>query len=74
MRARQETGPLHRWIIWADDAEVERLRQFRQRSISEETRRRWMGITGNAEEATSAGRPRQITLEGDESWQTTAQV
>jgi hypothetical protein len=41
VRARQEVQPPHRWILWADAAERERLRQFRQRSVSDEARGRW---------------------------------
>ena len=41
LRARQLETPLHQWVIWADDAEVARLRQFRSRSTAEEARRRW---------------------------------
>ncbi len=41
VRARQEEGPLHRWIVWADSAELVRLMQLRQRSVAAEARRRW---------------------------------
>jgi DNA invertase Pin-like site-specific DNA recombinase len=40
VRARQEEGPLHRWIVWADSAELARLVQLRQRSSADEARRR----------------------------------
>lgn len=41
VRARQEESGHHRWIIWADASEVERLRRYRYRDIAEETRQRW---------------------------------
>jgi hypothetical protein len=41
VRARQEAQGMHRWIVQADVAEVERLRQYHQRDIASETRRRW---------------------------------
>jgi hypothetical protein len=40
-RARQEPRGLRRWIVWADAAELQRLREFRQRSVDEAIRRRW---------------------------------
>jgi hypothetical protein len=49
VRARQEEGHWRRWIIWADDAEVERLRQLRYRSVADELRRRWTGEPGQLE-------------------------
>jgi hypothetical protein len=39
--ARREEQPPYRWIIWADAAELERLQQYRQRSLSEEAHGRW---------------------------------
>jgi len=41
IHARREEAPLGRWIVWADAAELERLRALRQRSVGEEARRRW---------------------------------
>ncbi len=41
VRARQLDEPLHRWVVWADENELERLRQYHQRSIGEDFRRRW---------------------------------
>ncbi len=41
VRARQLDKPLHRWVVWADEAELERLRQYHQRNVGEEFRRRW---------------------------------
>lgn len=49
VQARQDEGHWHRWIIWADDAEVERLRQIRSRSISDEMHRRWTGEPSQTE-------------------------
>jgi hypothetical protein len=34
VRARQETGPLRRWIVWADAAESDRLRHHAHRSTT----------------------------------------
>jgi hypothetical protein len=41
VRARQERGGLHRWIVWADAAELERLQTYRDRDIAADHRRRW---------------------------------
>jgi DNA invertase Pin-like site-specific DNA recombinase len=41
VRARQEEQGLHRWIVWANAAEQERLVQYHQRDRAAETRRRW---------------------------------
>ena len=41
VRARQEEQGLHRWIVWADPAEMERLRQYHRRDRAAETRQRW---------------------------------
>jgi DNA invertase Pin-like site-specific DNA recombinase len=41
VRARQLDEPLHRWVVWADEAELERLRQHHQRNVGEDFRRRW---------------------------------
>jgi len=41
VRARQERGGSHRWIVWADAAELERLQAYRDRDITAEHRRRW---------------------------------
>lgn len=43
VQARQQTQPQGRWIVWADAALVERLRRYRQRSLSSEGRQRWLG-------------------------------
>ena len=41
VRARQLDEPLHRWVVWADEAEHERLRQYHQRAIGDDFRHRW---------------------------------
>jgi hypothetical protein len=41
VRARQEGQGMHRWIVQADASAVEWLRQYHQRDIASETRRRW---------------------------------
>jgi DNA invertase Pin-like site-specific DNA recombinase len=41
VRTRREESPPHRWILWADDAEVTRLRQRHQRALGAEAHRRW---------------------------------
>jgi len=41
VQARREDGPLRRWIIWADTAELARLQQQHQRPQSEVVRQRW---------------------------------
>jgi hypothetical protein len=48
VQAHQEQGGLHRWIVWADAAELERLRAYRHRAIGAQPRRRWTAAsTGN---------------------------
>ena len=41
VRARQLDEPLHRWVVWADEAEQERLREYYQRAIGDDFRHRW---------------------------------
>ncbi len=41
VRARQLDVPLHRWVVWADEAEQERLWQYHQRAIGDDFRHRW---------------------------------
>jgi len=41
VRARQLDEPLHRWVVWADETELERLREYHQRAIGDDFRRRW---------------------------------
>ncbi len=43
VRARQLDEPLHRLVVWADEAEQERLRQYHQRAIGDDLRHRWTG-------------------------------
>ena len=52
VRARQEPRGLRRWIVWADAAEVERLRQFRQRPLDDAIRQRWLQRQGGSHEPT----------------------
>jgi hypothetical protein len=42
VQARQQEQPPHRWIVWADAAELKRLRSFRARPIADEVRRKWV--------------------------------
>lgn len=46
--ARCEETPPYRWVLWADEAEVERLRERHQRSLSEEARQRWQARPATA--------------------------
>lgn len=48
VRARQEESPLHRWIVWADEAELARLEQLRQQSVAEQARRHWTEIAADS--------------------------
>jgi hypothetical protein len=65
VRARQEEGPLHRWIVWADSAELARLEQLRQRSVADAVRQRWIGTTDTPEtSAATIGIPAISTTEG----------
>jgi hypothetical protein len=41
VRARQLDEPLHRWVVWADEAQLERLREYHQRAIGDDFRHRW---------------------------------
>ena len=43
VRARQQGQPPRRWIVWADEAEVEQLRRRHQRPTGYYTRRLWVG-------------------------------
>lgn len=43
VNARQQSAYPHHWIIWADDAEVERLQTHRQRPQGEVLRQLWQG-------------------------------
>ncbi len=64
LRARQLTTPLREWVIWADAAEVARLRQLRSRSTAEEARRRWTDPPG----------PASSIIEGDQPCRPTARI
>jgi DNA invertase Pin-like site-specific DNA recombinase len=52
VRARQEPRGLQRWIVWADTAEIERLRQFRRRALDGAIRQRWLQRHGEANDST----------------------
>ena len=55
--ARQVGEPLHRWAVWADATEQERLRAYHARSIGDEMRRRWQPTASTpAAEADNIGR------------------
>jgi DNA invertase Pin-like site-specific DNA recombinase len=40
--ARQQPQPPHRWVVWADEKQLQQLRQRRQRPAGYYTRRRWV--------------------------------
>ena len=42
VKARQQDNPPHCWIIWANETEIERLKQLRQRPVGYATRQRWL--------------------------------
>jgi len=42
VRARRADEPMQRWILWADEAEFERLRERHRRPTSYYTRRQWV--------------------------------
>ncbi|MDA8187814.1 MAG: recombinase family protein [Dehalococcoidales bacterium] len=60
VRAHREEQSPHRWVIWADDAEIQRLRMLHQRSLGDEARRRW---TAASSEDKSAGNGHQTRCE-----------
>lgn len=41
LQARQASQSDRRWIVWADETELERLRQYRHRSLKDEARQYW---------------------------------
>lgn len=41
VRARKLEEPLQRWVVWADEAERDRLRAYHQRTLGEDFRQRW---------------------------------
>jgi DNA invertase Pin-like site-specific DNA recombinase len=44
VQARKGSNGLQRWMVWADAAELERLRAYRDRDIAAEHRRRWTAV------------------------------
>jgi len=55
VRAHRQLASPHRWIVWADAAELDRLRQLRTRSVTDDMRRQWLGRP--AAEPTSPAQP-----------------
>ena len=47
VNARQQPDPPKHWIVWADDAELERLRKHRKRPAGEVLRLHWKGGTSD---------------------------
>jgi DNA invertase Pin-like site-specific DNA recombinase len=43
LKARQQKKVPYRWIVWADDAELRRLKRLRARPVGEYLRRLWVG-------------------------------
>jgi DNA invertase Pin-like site-specific DNA recombinase len=50
VRAHREEQAPYRWVLWADEAEIDRLRQRHQRSLSEEHHRQWVTMPPVAQE------------------------
>jgi hypothetical protein len=46
VRSRQSTGHARRWIVWADDAELERLRRLHELPRGYHTHRKWIELQG----------------------------
>jgi DNA invertase Pin-like site-specific DNA recombinase len=42
LKARQQQRPPRRWIVWADETEVDRLKRLRARPVGEYLRRLWV--------------------------------
>ena len=63
VRARQLPQPPRRWLVWADEAEVERLRERRQRPRGYYTRQRWVEEPTQGMEAAPADRA-QVQVQG----------
>lgn len=42
LQARRVSSVDRRWIIWADETDLERLRQYRHRSLKDEARQYWL--------------------------------
>jgi hypothetical protein len=55
VRARQEERPARSWILWADDAELERLRERARRPPGYDTRR--LRVDDDRPAADAATRP-----------------
>lgn len=53
VRARQEPAGLQRWIVWADGAEQERLRQLHQRPVRDDLRGQWLQRTEASDDPAS---------------------
>lgn len=43
IRARRQNTPPYRWIAWADEGELERLKQLRHQPLSDRLRQKWLG-------------------------------
>jgi hypothetical protein len=52
VRARQEEGLLRRWIVWADNDELARLLQLRQRTVADQIRSQWTSRSDEQDTAT----------------------
>jgi hypothetical protein len=44
--SRQSTGHARRWVVWADEAELERLRRLRELPRGYHTHRKWIELRG----------------------------
>jgi DNA invertase Pin-like site-specific DNA recombinase len=44
--SRQSTGHARRWVVWADEAELERLRRLHQLPRGYHTHRKWLELRG----------------------------
>lgn len=65
LTARQEQHQPRRWIVWADAAEVARLRALHHRPAGYATRRRWVNEEAEGDEcATGADRSAHDATEG----------
>jgi DNA invertase Pin-like site-specific DNA recombinase len=54
-RARQQAVPPRPWILWADAAEVERLRELHRRPTGDDRRRQWVDEESSPVEAAPDG-------------------
>lgn len=45
LKARQQEKVPYRWIVWADGAEIERLKRFRARPVGNRLRELWVGAS-----------------------------